>query len=435
VGFHVVANVCANIVGCFTDMQSYGTKEAAHCCVILDRNSFVVDTSQDTRNDHGGARLKHGDVIYGPRATFDFPSLLEIIMEFKRHKSKQGDASMAVEDDDPFDPYVSLICDDLRYEMGGKKFCKISEITRDTLLRYVFRVHSMVRCEIVVVVVMTLSGDCIEISMARGRRTSSVYALKVEIEENMGVPVSQQILHDASSDDDDDTRGLPLCDEMVVKEMCTVFLTILPPLPLWDVMSPLLACGVMRINKEKNTIEKQIDGTGINYPTTSHSMPILPSFSCGVHTVSIHLEHSPSSVRTFPSVVCGLVSDGASPHFDHAAHGNVDTSAWMMDNCNGAVLANFICINDKSGECMVSSTNKKPKIFCVGDIITMQADLDMGTLLFWLNGEPFGKGFTNIMATRSLHFAVCVPFQLDRVRIVSTPPLTAHYIPGTLVAA
>ena len=55
-----------------------------------------------------------------------------------------------------------------------------------------------------------------------------------------------------------------------------------------------------------------------------------------------------------------------------------------------------------------------------GQVLTMQVDLDAGTLKFWLDGKPHGPGYTSGVKGR-LHWATRVENKGNTVQIVPTP--------------
>ena len=57
-----------------------------------------------------------------------------------------------------------------------------------------------------------------------------------------------------------------------------------------------------------------------------------------------------------------------------------------------------------------------------GQIVSMEADLDKGTLRFWVDGKPHGPGWSSGVTGR-LRWAVCVYYKGGAVEIVPTPEL------------
>jgi hypothetical protein len=59
-----------------------------------------------------------------------------------------------------------------------------------------------------------------------------------------------------------------------------------------------------------------------------------------------------------------------------------------------------------------------------GQILTLEADLDKGTLRFWVAGKPHDPGYTSGVTGR-LRFATTVRYKSNSVQIVPTPELQA----------
>ena len=103
----------------------------------------------------------------------------------------------------------------------------------------------------------------------------------------------------------------------------------------------------------------------------------------------------------------GLVRDGAAWDKDHKGRGSTD--AWYMSGFghlygNGKFSSNGAGhIND-------------------GQIVSMEADLDKGTLRFWVDGKPHGPGWSSGVAGR-LRWAVSLYCKGGAVEIVPTPEL------------
>ena len=90
----------------------------------------------------------------------------------------------------------------------------------------------------------------------------------------------------------------------------------------------------------------------------------------------------------FGSLYFGLLRDGAAWDKHHA--GRASTDVWHMD-----------------GD---------------GDLVSMEADLDKGTLRFWVDGKPHGPGWSSGVTGR-LRWAVCLYWKGAAVQIVPTPEL------------
>ena len=103
----------------------------------------------------------------------------------------------------------------------------------------------------------------------------------------------------------------------------------------------------------------------------------------------------------------GLVRDGAAWDKDHGRRASTD--AWYMHNCG--------CLwgNGKYGDDDAGSIKE-------GQIVSMEADLDKGTLRFWVDGKPRGPGWSSGVTGR-LRWAVSLYQKGNAAQIVPTPEL------------
>ena len=104
----------------------------------------------------------------------------------------------------------------------------------------------------------------------------------------------------------------------------------------------------------------------------------------------------------------GLVRDGVAWDKDHAD--KESTNAWYMSS-DGDLWGNGKYNDDDAG-------------FINGDgqIVSMEVDLDKGTLRFWVDGKPHGPGWGSRVTGR-LRWAVSLAFTGSSVQIVPTPEL------------
>ena len=87
-------------------------------------------------------------------------------------------------------------------------------------------------------------------------------------------------------------------------------------------------------------------------------------------------------------------------------------ATWPM---RGTCLAMAIYGNGKQGSYCAGGINE-------GQIISMVADLDKGTLRFWLDGQPHGPGWSSGVKGK-LRWSVCMLHEGAAVQIVPTPEL------------
>jgi hypothetical protein len=104
----------------------------------------------------------------------------------------------------------------------------------------------------------------------------------------------------------------------------------------------------------------------------------------------------------------GLVRDGAA--WDKGHLHKESTDAWYIYVEDGGLYGNGKENDDEVGEINEDQ------------IVSMEADLDKGTLRFWVDGKQHGPGFMSGVEGR-VRWAVCVFDTSAAVAIVPTPEL------------
>jgi hypothetical protein len=110
----------------------------------------------------------------------------------------------------------------------------------------------------------------------------------------------------------------------------------------------------------------------------------------GKHRMSLKLMKGEGNARL--SRFFGLVRDGAAWDKDHATKESTD--AWYMGS------AGYLSGNGKQDDDKAGGINED-------QIVSMEADLDKGTLRFWVDGKPHGPGHSSGVTGR-LRWAVSV---------------------------
>ena len=133
------------------------------------------------------------------------------------------------------------LCEALRTDMGGRKYCRLQELSRQVLLDYLIAKGDITEVDLLEVTVQTLSGISFEVKLEVGPTTSNVRALKAEIESAEGTPWHRQELFELDEDAEEACQE-PLADDWVVEKSCTMALCVnsAPPAFEWDSESPLL---------------------------------------------------------------------------------------------------------------------------------------------------------------------------------------------------
>jgi hypothetical protein len=104
----------------------------------------------------------------------------------------------------------------------------------------------------------------------------------------------------------------------------------------------------------------------------------------------------------------GLVRDSSAWDKDHGD--GASTDAWYMYNNNGGLCGNGKQDDDRAGQIKE------------GQIVSMEADLDKGTLRFWVDGKQHGPGYSSGVTGR-LRWSVSLFYKSGAVQIVPTPEL------------
>jgi hypothetical protein len=166
----------------------------------------------------------------------------------------------------------------------------------------------------------------------------------------------------------------------------------------------VLQNAIFKLNGESDSISTKIvdqDNCNNNCLVTSRV------FDSGKHRISFKLIKGEAS-HMF--IYCGLVRDGAAWNANHTFSSS--TTGWFMDSVCGSLYGHGKEGDDRAGE--IKS----------GQILTIEADLDKGTLRFWVAGKPHGPGYTSGVTGR-LRFATTVVYKGSSVQIVPTPELSS----------
>ena len=100
------------------------------------------------------------------------------------------------------------LCEGLRAAMGGRRFCREDELTRDVLLSYLKAEGQVTEVELMKVLVQATDGTQLELTVERG---GDVRELKADIERVRGMPQHRQDLFIL---DDKSEGGGGACDPL-----------------------------------------------------------------------------------------------------------------------------------------------------------------------------------------------------------------------------
>ena len=163
----------------------------------------------------------------------------------------------------------------------------------------------------------------------------------------------------------------------------------------------MLQNAIFKLSGEGNRIATKIDQNMNN----KNCLVTSRVFGSSKHRISFKLMQGEAGrMYTF----CGIVRDGAAWN----AHHRCSTTGWFVSSYTGSIWGNGKEADNTAGKIKT------------GQILTIEADLDKGTLRFWVAGKPHGPGYTSGVTGR-LRFATTVVYKGDSVQIVPTPELQA----------
>jgi len=194
----------------------------------------------------------------------------------------------------------------------------------------------------------------------------------------------------------------PLKDDALVSDSSIVALCVdfSAALNEWDSSSPLISNKIIELSGEGSSIATKIDQN----QSRDNCLWANRVMESGKHRMSLKLMKGEGTrlVHLF-----GLVRDGAA--WDKEQYHKESTDAWYMYDY-GPLYGNGKHDDDNAGQIKE------------GQIVSMEADLDKGTLRFWVDGKPHGPGWGSGVTGR-LRWAVCLGDKGGAVEIVPTPEL------------
>jgi len=317
--------------------------------------------------------------------------------------SSSGTKRQRVEEEQPDTVDVKL-SEELRELMGGRTYVKEEELTRDVLLEWAKRQGAVKEVNLISVTVQSMGGTEVEVKLEDSDNT--VRSLKQNIQDSQGISSFSQQLFLVSKKGSDKADELaeakqePMGDDQLLLVDCCVALCIdAEVLTSWDSSSPLITNKIFELTGKDNIIATKIDQN--NYDNCLWANRVMES---GKHRMSLKLiKGEVGDLYHF----FGLVRDGAAWDKNHCNRASTD--AWYMNS------SGYLCGNGKRGDDYAGEINE-------GQIVSMEADLDKGTLRFWVDGKPHGPGHSSGVTGR-LRWAVCLYRKGTAVEIVPTPEL------------
>ena len=170
----------------------------------------------------------------------------------------------------------------------------------------------------------------------------------------------------------------------------------------WDATSDLIKQGISTLIGIDGSIATKIDKHK-DWNNCRMTEPVMEG--TGKHTISMKLGKGDAEYRL---IYCGVARDGVACDEEYAYRNG--SEAWYMYSSDGTLYGNGKHNSDYAGGGGIKE----------GQVLTMQVDLDAGTLKFWLDGKPHGPGYTSGVTGR-LRWATSEYYKGNTVQIVPTP--------------
>jgi hypothetical protein len=143
--------------------------------------------------------------------------------------------------------------DELRGLLGGRKYVKAKDLTREILLEYAKRQGAVIEVDLLSVTVQNMGGTELEVKLEEGK--NDVGLLKLAIQDEQGISIFTQQLFMVSKGGDNNTAGAsggagakqePLKDDALVSDSSIVALCVdfSAALNEWDSSSPLISVSI-----------------------------------------------------------------------------------------------------------------------------------------------------------------------------------------------
>ena len=146
------------------------------------------------------------------------------------------------------------LSEELRGLLGGRKYVKVKDLTREILLEYAKRQGAVTEVDLLSVTVQTMGGTELKVQLEESQNT--VEWLKLAIQDEQGISTFTQQLFLVSKTGDKDNAGdasggsgakqEPLKDDALVSDSCIVALCVdfSAALNEWDSSSPLISVSI-----------------------------------------------------------------------------------------------------------------------------------------------------------------------------------------------
>lgn len=326
----------------------------------------------------------------------------------KRQKQSKGEgAGKAVSEDADV-----RLCPALQAQMG-QKYVKESALSRAVLLKFLKERGDVTPVKLMRVGVQEMGG--MEINVILEETHNKVADLKVAVAHQQGIAAwTQQIFHCDGKGGDGKGSAVPLADSV---ELCdnSQFAMYVAGADggQWDVSSPMLARDTkqFKLSGEQGTIATKIkpdDGSPYNdrFGRTSihYTLKTGQVMEHGKHRISLKIIGDMACEMYY-----GVVKVEAACNEEPLPIYQESTKGWFIGSY-GSLCGSGRFDNNAAGRIED------------GEVLSLEADLDAGTLRFWVNGKPHGPGYESGVKGR-LTWAIATAWTGDSAQIVPTPEL------------
>ena len=132
-------------------------------------------------------------------------------------------------EEDPEDVRLGAV---LRGLLGGSKYVKQSELSREVLLSYAIQKGDVVPVTLFTVTVQNFGGSIFDVKIEE--KQNSVKQLKLLIQEEQGTPLfSQALFLLPKSGKTEEASEFPMTDEYLIEGSCSVVISVQAPVIVW----------------------------------------------------------------------------------------------------------------------------------------------------------------------------------------------------------
>lgn len=287
--------------------------------------------------------------------------------------------------------------------LGKGTYVKESALTREAMLRYLKQKNDVTEVTLVKVSVQEMGGRTFQ---CRLEDKSTVGALKSAVADQEGFACwTQQLFRFGKGSGVAGASVAPLADAVLLNDEDQFALCVDgQDGGDWDASSPLLSEKMKQydLSGEGNCRATKLYQERGQFNNCLMMSEVMES---GKHRMSFEVAFDFDEEAS----CYGLVRDGAPWNEDPAA--KTTTDGWFMGS-DGSLYGN------SKPDGIILEVGRMNE----GDIVSLEADLDEGTLRFWVNGTPHGPGWSSGVKGK-MRWAVSLGYKGNSAQIVPTPEL------------